>query len=85
MKRVKLDSIYLVINPETLRVVGCGLDVTSAWRDAAESCSSSRIYDARSLIRTGRYVSIEATANATYDPQVVKENFERLIRELNER
>ncbi|EBB1561300.1 hypothetical protein FLQ72_000406 [Salmonella enterica] len=70
-KRVKIDDIWLVIGL-TGQVYGAGTDSASAWRDAGERFSQHW----KDLALSGSYALVEATANATYDPEELKRSFE---------
>lgn len=72
-KRIKVDSLYIIISSFGY-VVGFGSDPASAWRDAVENSEYSCPKD---MMLSGRYASIETTANVTYEPAALEESRER--------
>lgn len=71
-KRVKIEELYLVISSEGT-IVGCGIDPTSACRDAVED--SGIFTNWKDMALSGRYAVTIANANATYDKDKLDECF----------
>lgn len=81
-KRVKIESLHLVISSFGT-VCGVGIDPASACRDAAEG---SGIYSNwKNMALSGSYAVTNASANASYEPAELAEDFSAWERAREER
>ncbi|MEQ9868576.1 hypothetical protein ABRP77_04650 [Pectobacterium odoriferum] len=77
MKRVKVESLYIIVT--SLGHIYCiGNDACSAWRDAVDR--SGLYTNAKDMMLTGNFASVEASANVSYDPELLKESRQAFLR-----
>ncbi|MCL6375938.1 hypothetical protein EXT57_00925 [Pectobacterium brasiliense] len=73
MKRAKIESLYIIVS-SLGHVYGIGNDACSAWRDAVDR---SGVYtNAKDMMLTGNFASVEASANIQYSPESLEESRE---------
>lgn len=77
MKRVKVESLYIIVS-SLGHIYGIGNDACSAWRDAVDR---SGVYtNAKDMMLTGNFASVEASANVQYSPESLEESREAFCR-----
>lgn len=71
-KRAKIEELYVVVSSFGT-VVGCGIDASSACRDAVENSGMHTNW--KDMALSGGYAVTKATANVSYDKDGLDESF----------